>query len=220
MVFLFDLGGVVLESGDPNTSAANSRAFEQAFGVTPNRFQDLTNVWREAWSEYKHGRISEDEFWRRYLTRAGARNIAAAGAAKLFRDLTKPMPGMAQLLTDFKGQGKTLALLTNTGREWLNSQRSQFQLDDYFSPIIASCDLGIAKPEPAIYERALAALGAAARDVVFVDDQERNLVPAQALGMRTILFENAAQLRGALVAITKNAKRKAQNNSPKRKRLF
>jgi FMN phosphatase YigB (HAD superfamily) len=33
---------------------------------------------------------------------------------------------------------------------------------------------------------------------VFVDDREQNLAPARALGMKTIHFENAQQLAGAL----------------------
>jgi putative hydrolase of the HAD superfamily len=52
-----------------------------------------------------------------------------------------------------------------------------------------SSEVGIRKPDSAIYELAAEKLGCAPTDCVFVDDVEINLVPARALGMNTILHE-------------------------------
>jgi putative hydrolase of the HAD superfamily len=51
---------------------------------------------------------------------------------------------------------------------------------------VLSCEVGSIKPEPEIYATALAELGVAAADAVFVDDQPGFCAGAQALGIRAI----------------------------------
>jgi putative hydrolase of the HAD superfamily len=60
--------------------------------------------------------------------------------------------------------------------------------------------MGVRKPTRAIYERVLGMTQARPERTLFVDDRTQNLLPARALGMRTIHFESADQLRGALAA--------------------
>jgi HAD superfamily hydrolase (TIGR01509 family) len=60
--------------------------------------------------------------------------------------------------------------------------------DDLFDDIVDSHEVGMRKPNPAIYQLAMERVGA--RDVtrtVFLDDIERNVVAAHALGMHAIL---------------------------------
>jgi HAD superfamily hydrolase (TIGR01549 family) len=58
----------------------------------------------------------------------------------------------------------------------------------YLSFVIESYYAGVSKPSPAIFERALEACGRSARECVFVgDNPERDLAPARALGMKTVL---------------------------------
>ncbi len=94
--------------------------------------------------------------------------------------------------------GAHLVTLNNESRE-LNVYRiRQFGLRDLFSTFFTSCWLGVRKPMRDMYEKALGMTQADPRRCLFVDDREQNLSPARALGMRTIRFENAMQLRDAL----------------------
>jgi putative hydrolase of the HAD superfamily len=52
--------------------------------------------------------------------------------------------------------------------------------------VVLSCEVGSAKPSPEIYVTALADLGVAAADAVFVDDQPRFCMGAEAVGVRPI----------------------------------
>jgi HAD superfamily hydrolase (TIGR01509 family) len=56
------------------------------------------------------------------------------------------------------------------------------------------------KPDPAAYREALEALGAEPAETLFVDDKERNLVPAREMGIHVHLFTNPPALREELVA--------------------
>jgi putative hydrolase of the HAD superfamily len=60
--------------------------------------------------------------------------------------------------------------------------------------------LGVRKPEEGIYKLALEVTQSNPDECLFIDDRELNLECARQLQMRTVHFQNAAQLRRDLVA--------------------
>jgi putative hydrolase of the HAD superfamily len=87
-----------------------------------------------------------------------------------------------------------LAALNNEGRE-LNAYRiEKFDLARNFVAFFSSCYVGLRKPDEAIYRLALEVTQQTAGRCVFIDDREENLVSPRRLGVRTIHFQNAAQL--------------------------
>jgi putative hydrolase of the HAD superfamily len=95
----------------------------------------------------------------------------------------------------------TMMTLNNESAE-LNTYRiEKFGLDPIFEAFMSSCWLGSRKPMKKIYTDALSITQAVPARTVFIDDRERNLVPARELGVNTILFESAAQLRRDLGGI-------------------
>ena len=66
---------------------------------------------------------------------------------------------------------------------------------DEFDSVVVSADIGMIKPQPGIYKRALQDLGVEAEEAVFIDDAGVNVDGAKAVGMQAILYENLAQLR-------------------------
>jgi putative hydrolase of the HAD superfamily len=61
--------------------------------------------------------------------------------------------------------------------------RDELGYDDLFDESFYSCELGAAKPDPAFFCRVLDRLGAAAPEVLFVDDNEANVVAARECGL-------------------------------------
>jgi putative hydrolase of the HAD superfamily len=61
-------------------------------------------------------------------------------------------------------------------------------LDRYIHGFVINGDVGVRKPEQAIFDYLIGQLTVSHRDAVFVDDQRRNLDAAAALGFSTILF--------------------------------
>ena len=61
-----------------------------------------------------------------------------------------------------------------------------------------SCRLGLAKPDPAVYEAVLDDLGAAPQSVLFIDDRAENARAAAALGLHAVRFTSAEELPGQL----------------------
>jgi epoxide hydrolase-like predicted phosphatase len=65
-------------------------------------------------------------------------------------------------------------------------------LEELFDAWVISGEVGLRKPDPAIYELAAERLGLAPEACVFVDDLPGNLKPAGALGMATVLHRGDA----------------------------
>ena len=91
-----------------------------------------------------------------------------------------------------------LATLNNESEE-LNVYRiRKFDLTRNFASFFTSCYLRVRKPDPLIYELALGITQRAPEQCIFIDDRPAHLEPAKALGMGTILFQSAEQLRASL----------------------
>lgn len=93
------------------------------------------------------------------------------------------------VLTRLKNGGIKLGLLTNGGRDSQRAKLERFALSDYFDYIGISEEIGHAKPDAAIFERALTALDATAANAWMVGDHlEWDIAGAQAVGMSAIWF--------------------------------
>src|SRR5262249_1473847 len=76
-----------------------------------------------------------------------------------------------------------------------------------FDGVVVSAEVGMAKPEPAIFRLAAERLGLLPRECIFVDDWDDNVVAAREVGMRGVLHrvdkgdDLRAQLRALDVAL-------------------
>lgn len=81
-----------------------------------------------------------------------------------------------------------LAILSNDVAEWAAYLRARFGLDELSETAVISGEVGVRKPAARIYEILLERIDAAPAACVFVDDDERRLHAAAALGIRGIHF--------------------------------
>ena len=72
----------------------------------------------------------------------------------------------------------------------------------FFDDAFVSGDIGLAKPDPAIYRFAAGRLGVGPAGCLMIDDQARNIEGARTAGLRTHFFEHARlpDLRARLAA--------------------
>jgi len=88
--------------------------------------------------------------------------------------------------------------LNNEAGETNEYRFREFGLRKYFKVSLSSCYLGLRKPEPAIYKRALDILGRPAERVLFIDDRPENVAGAQEEGIKGIVFTGADKLKAEL----------------------
>lgn len=113
-------------------------------------------------------------------------------------------PEAVGLVREVADSGVTCVLATNQQDHRRDFLRREFGYDGLFAQSFYSCDVGAMKPEPAYFERVLAALGVgpdAAGEVGFVDDRRANVEAALALGIRAVHHDPGSGVTGLRAAL-------------------
>lgn len=190
----FDIGGVLLTDGWGHKSR---RAAAERFALD--------------WEEYadRHERVghqieTNEMTLDQYLDRAifyRSRDFSREEFRDFMFAQSQPQPDSFEVVAELTASRKYfLATVNNEILELNNYRLERFELRRYFSAFFSSCFLGVRKPDLAIYRTALQVTQRQPHECLFIDDREVNLECPRELGMRTILFQNAAQLRSDLQA--------------------
>jgi HAD superfamily hydrolase (TIGR01509 family) len=189
---IFDYGGVM--RGDDRT------AFDRVDsdvgiprGTLWAAFHDIP--------EYKlsrRGEIDRDTFRaaiRRFLvpaTRGEARAVdALVRLDRYLADLPAVDPEMRALVGRLRRAGRVkLGLLSNADRGYTERFRER-GITGLFDDSVISGDVGVAKPDPAVFLLAARRLGVEPTACLMIDDQPQHLESARGVGLRTHLFERA-----------------------------
>ena len=187
----FDMGGVLTRS-----ALGGLDRYADELGLPPG---SLSRYFRgdPLMARLEIGEITSRDFFKYLCTDAEAahgqridihRLVAAAEEGQVLD------PEMLDLVAAVH-ERCTTALVTNNVAE--ATWRSSFPFD-LFDVVLDSSEIGLRKPDPRVYEELLARLGRPAAEVAFVDDFAENLVPAAALGLRTVHFTGVDACRAAL----------------------
>ena len=188
----WDIGGVVLTNGW-DTSARKKAAAR--FDLDWEEYESRHD---QAFPLYEIGRLTLDEYLERTLFfRPRAFDRQEFRGFMLAQ--SQEMPESRALLRAFAGAVRYLiASINNEPRELNDYRITHFGLRADFRAFFSSCYVGARKPDEGIYRIALDVMQRAPEECVFIDDRAANLPPAAQLGMRTIHFQGAAQLREEL----------------------
>ncbi|MEZ5269080.1 MAG: HAD-IA family hydrolase [Microthrixaceae bacterium] len=88
-----------------------------------------------------------------------------------------------------------MALLSN-GTTRLRATCTCSRLTEEFDVIFNTAEIGVAKPDPAVFQEVLGALGTDARRTAFVDDLPTNVAGARRVGLAAHRFRGTARHRG------------------------
>lgn len=87
------------------------------------------------------------------------------------------------LVGELRGRGLGVHLATNQAPRRAAYMRAELGYDELFDTSFYSCELGVAKPDPAFFAAVLDRLGAPAPEVLFVDDSPANVAGAREAGL-------------------------------------
>ncbi len=154
---------------------------------------EFRRAYREHREDYDAG-LAADEYWRRVLSRLAMSDLFTPSllAALVDDDIAswgyshEPVWDIARR---FRSSGGRTALLTNNVVPFMAHLRRQGRLETHFDVILASCELGVCKPDPRIFRTCIQALAMPTSDILFVDDHPPNVDEANRQGLQTLLFE-------------------------------
>jgi len=188
----FDIGGVLLTDGWGHDSR---RAAAERFGLDWDEYADRHEKVAHA-IETNHMTLEH------YLDRAIFYRPRSFPREE-FRDFifaqSQPKPDAIEIVRQLAESRRYLMATLNNEILELNVYRiKHFGLSRYFSVFFSSCFLGLRKPDEAIYRTALQVTQRQPEECIFIDDREVNLECPRELGLRTIHFQDATQLRREL----------------------
>jgi 2-haloacid dehalogenase len=116
--------------------------------------------------------------------------------------LNGPIEGTVDILSILKAKEKyNLIALTNWSAETFPIALEKYDFLHWFHGRVVSGEEKTRKPNADIYQILLDRYNVNPIEAVFVDDNERNLVPAKALGIKTIHFISPEQFKKDLSAL-------------------
>jgi epoxide hydrolase-like predicted phosphatase len=182
---LVDFGGVL------TTNVFDSfRAFGEAEGLDPSTVKRAFREDAEALSllrELERGDITVEEFEPRFGERIGVSNTEGL-VGRLFGGVG-PDERMLGAVRRAGEADIATGLISNSWGAGLSYDMSL--LDELFDGIVISGDVGMHKPEPAIFLLGSERIGVPPEECVFVDDLRENCAGAEEVGMCAILHRGA-----------------------------
>jgi len=185
-------------TGPPDPEA--HRAMVRITGLPVDRFERL--YWADRLA-YDRGDLTGLDFWQKFL-RDAQLNLEP-GAVEQLNDLDARMwttenPATLAWQQQLKQRGFLTAILSNIGDAVLASVEREFDWIRRFDVLVWSYQMHMAKPDPAIYRRALEELGVRPEEALFLDDKKANIEAARALGIKALQFSTVERLRADLIA--------------------
>jgi len=206
---LFDFNGVVTSS-----PFALIGTLGEKIGMAPEAVLEfMMGPYHEdtdhAWHRVERGEITIVEY--------GADLYARAEAAGLDLDFSSLRDLMGRLeihevivhrIRTLRNEGYRTAVVTNNVREISKQWRELVPVEELFDVIVDSSEVGMRKPNPAIYLHALVELGDIAPDrAVFLDDAPGNVDGARRAGLHAILVDDPADAVTELDALLASSPR-------------
>jgi putative hydrolase of the HAD superfamily len=191
---IFDYGEVI--SGPPDAQA--HRNLLTLSGVEEESFEKAYWVHR---LDYDADILNSQTYWQTVARDSGARFTAKQIGQLIEQDAIMWMnlnPAMLAWIPKLKQAGFRLGILSNMPAGVLEYMRPRFPWLAQFDQLTWSCDLGVVKPDPAIYLHTVKKLAVSPDRALFIDNLEKNIAGAEAVGLHAALFENLEQLQSDL----------------------
>ena len=180
-LYIFDIGGVLC------CDFNDIPVISDYLGITEEDFFLYAD---ENFRELLDGKINSNEFWVRFSLKYGKKV-----KEELFGKFFNPgiLQGTKDIIERLKNNSRVVCG-TNTIDSHYHYLLNQGAYD-IFDEVYASNLMGISKPDPDFYRHILRKEGIKSENTIFVDDTEENILSAQKIGIKSILFTDPESLR-------------------------
>jgi putative hydrolase of the HAD superfamily len=194
---IFDYGGVISLPADPEVIIQMA----ESLGLTEERFRHLYGYFRHA---YDRGTYSAAEYWKQIADAAG-RELSSREIDDLRKsDVAvwgRVNPDILLWAERLRTAGYKTAILSNMHDDMVQHIQSCGDWAKRFNCLTLSSAIGMAKPEPEIFEYCLKCLDVQPNEAMFIDDREPNTEAAIQAGLLGILAPTPEELKNTLSAV-------------------
>lgn len=189
MAVVFDMGGVVVKLGSLPDILAGS-------GLSDDEIWERW-ILSDAVRRFEGGQCDIDAFAADLIAEFGVTLEAAELIERFTRFPEGLYPGAAELVAAVNAQATT-GVLSNTNELHWTQQKDHVQISSMFDRTYLSYDLGLVKPDAAIYEHVADDLAVARDRILFIDDNKVNVDGAVAVGMQGAVAKGPDEAAAAL----------------------
>ncbi len=177
-ILLIDMYGVIIKESKGNFIPYTFEHFEH------DKYDALTKAFRDEriFTKAQLGYLSNQEFLR-YL---GYENPIESAKDYLKNYLTLDEEFIP--FAESCGEKMDFCLLSNDVLEWSEFLTDYHNINKYFKEKIVSGAVHMRKPDKEIFLHTLEKLGVKPDECIFVDNSVKNLLVAEEIGIRTVLF--------------------------------
>jgi len=190
---VFDIGNVLIE-WDPR------HLYREFFDDQDALMEDfLSTVCTPAWNL----ELDRGQPWEEGVAALSAAYPDCAELIRAYHERWHDMvpgeiPGTPEILEELKARGVPLYALSNFSREKYLETRERYPSFELFDGLVISGEVGLVKPDPAIWRLLLERYSLDPAAVLYIDDLAENCAVAESLGMKAHRFSGAAMLRAEL----------------------
>lgn len=179
--YLFDIGNVII-AFDFNKTTSRLKEF---CTVAP---EDALAFVGELTDRLELGQITPDEFFEQASAKIGYR-----GEVDLFRTAFEDIFDLNRQMVDFieekKAKGSQLYLLSNTNGIHVPFFEKTYPVFGLFDDRIYSHEVGLMKPDPAIFDLAIEKFVLVPDETVYIDDRAENCEAGREAGLLAIQYD-------------------------------
>jgi glucose-1-phosphatase len=189
-LLLFDLGGVLVDFSGPRDLPAFMR--------TPAPPAHILKRWAGCphTTAYEGGKISAQEWAERFVHDWDLDLTPDKFLAEFCSWSKGFFPGARELLTELRLRYRLAALSNSNALHWKRNE--ELGISQEFEFAVGSHEVGLCKPDPALFQAVLERAGVPAAAVVFFDDLPSNVAGAASCGIRAFRVEGVAGVKECL----------------------
>lgn len=189
---LFDFGGVFTDSPFHAFSS-----YAEKIGATEEQVNQIVfggygGDGDHPWHRVERGEITLENA-RESIIELGKQQHLNVDIWEVFMAMSENGGGLRDELVEYvriiRASGLCTGIITNNVLELKDHWRGMLPVDELFDFVVDSSEVGMRKPNPAIFEKALEVGGLAADEIIFLDDFAGNVAAAEALNIRSLLVD-------------------------------
>ena len=184
---ILDVGGVILHEQDHT----KRYEWETRLGLPQGELTRMV-LDSEPAARAASGQVSECAVWLAVGSKFGLADEQILELQRDFWASELPDPELVRFLQSLRPRYK-IGILSNAWSDARTFHNARFKFDTWVDAAVYSAEVKLLKPDPRIYQLALAQLKLPAAACVFVDDKLANVQAAQALGMLGVWYQDTRQ---------------------------
>jgi len=179
----FDLDGVYFVNGKSNFIKNLSK-----YGVVEDEVKKVFLKSDKMNKIYKEGKMTDYEYWSWAIDQWGI-ELTVPEVIDLLIEGYKVNKNVAKVVKKVREKGYKTLICTNNFPARINGLDKKFGLLDNFDAYVFSYEVGATKPSTKIFQTLVDRSGVKAEEIVFSDDNKKNLAGARKVGIQAFFYD-------------------------------